>query len=349
MYNNNVKDVLKCKRENHGCLPLNLVCVEENCQNERIACPYCIMDNHSGHIKNKMSIDLFFSAFKTKYSHLIDELKNLDSICKKLNDTKIIQNYVSLLEKSLDQIKLDFIQKIDNYKTNLKYYIDLTKLNSLSKMYETFQQEHKNIIIYNVCKNNIFEESFVSKPDQIDEMVDIYLNEKNLESFNSMIVKLDKYNKTILKIQKDQENTISSYIELGLDASYYVENKLKEFCNKLNKYFLDLFEEFEQNNKYSQNVRPSEIQKLSSDIKIDLKYLKKDQSNNLCIACSHYISNYVSLFNCCDKQHPCYLCHELIENHKTTLFKGVLCLFCGTLSKNFNKCNRCNTKFYMIY
>ncbi|KRX02677.1 P-loop containing nucleoside triphosphate hydrolase [Pseudocohnilembus persalinus] len=83
-------------------------------------------------------------------------------------------------------------------------------------------------------------------------------------------------------------------------------------------------------------------------LNINKKYLKKDKNGNLCLVCRHYVTNYIPIYKCCDKQYPCYICHDSNENHKHMAVKGALCLKCKNVSNDFTQCLNCQVKYYMV-
>lgn len=343
---NDENEIFKCGKTNHSSLPLNLICIEENCENNRLVCPYCMIEYHGSHANFKMSTEQFRSSFSNKYGGFIKHLNDLNSSIKKMDDIKIIQSYINIFEESLEKLKVDFNQKIENFKKNIKYYMDFSQMETLSKMYEEFQQQNKNKLIYEFCD---LKKPFSLKEETTNEIVNIYLNDENLNLMNSMITKMETYHNIIFTVQNNLKKIPSFFNELNEEMKYGIESKIKEYGQKITQYFKDLTRKIDPPDNLTPNFRISEIQRLNPHLKIDLRYLKKDKEGNLCISCSHYISNYITIFKCCEKQHPCYLCHEQTEKHKTTNFKGVLCINCGNLGKNFNKCSNCSLKYFMIY
>lgn len=67
--------------------------------------------------------------------------------------------------------------------------------------------------------------------------------------------------------------------------------------------------------------------------------------------CEHYQRNCMLHFDCCNRFYVCYRCHDSVAHHQASSknINEVKCLYCNTIQKVSNKCEKCGVKFGNYY
>jgi RING finger and CHY zinc finger domain-containing protein 1 len=63
------------------------------------------------------------------------------------------------------------------------------------------------------------------------------------------------------------------------------------------------------------------------------------------MACRHYANNNLVRFECCQKFHPCRICHDASEKHRANRYSvtHMLCIGCNTVQPKAAACGSCLT------
>ena len=90
--------------------------MKDSCNKQRLACPYCILEEHSDHTSEKINVEFFWNHLSGKYHDRFRALEGLNRAIVNMKDLDMLQEFKTEVLRSLDEIKDALVGEVDKFK-----------------------------------------------------------------------------------------------------------------------------------------------------------------------------------------------------------------------------------------
>lgn len=193
-----------CELGNHLNVPLNLVCLNEECKSNCVICCYCLLEGHASHVNDCCKLDDFIEKIKK-----ITEENPFK--CNKLKE-KSKKNFDDLLGK-IENEKNNIISRINEEREKINYFFE-SKQRTVLQIFESLTTKLKDLY------KNL-------------EIIENEINIKNETLLKSLSAKnyelLSDYKKSIMNLRTNEIDIQEKEISLRENHNIHARSKIKDF------------------------------------------------------------------------------------------------------------------------